>query len=77
MLVALLIPWVDAYSVWRGPTKAITEHHEEVFSGVSVAFVVPGGGAAQLGLPDVFFFARLPRRPACASRSARSGRGWA
>ena len=29
---------------------------------LSVAFVVPGGGAARLGLPDVLFFARLPRR---------------
>ena len=57
VLVALLIPWVDAYSVWRGPTKQITEGHAHVFSALSVAFVVPGGGAARLGLPDVLFFA--------------------
>ena len=57
VLVALLIPWVDAYSVWRGPTKKITEGHAHVFSALSVAFVVPGGGAARLGLPDVLFFA--------------------
>jgi hypothetical protein len=57
VLVAFLIPWVDAYSVWRGPTNAITENHEEVFDAVSVAFVVPGGGTAQLGPPDVVFFA--------------------
>jgi len=57
VLVALLIPWVDAYSVWRGPTKQITEGHAHVFGALSVAFVVPGGGAARLGLPDVFFFA--------------------
>jgi len=57
VIVALLIPWVDAYSVWRGPTKQITEGHAEVFGALSVAFVVPGGGAARLGLPDVFFFA--------------------
>jgi len=55
--VALLIPWVDAYSVWRGPTKTISEHHENVFSALSIAFVVPGGGAARLGLPDVLFYA--------------------
>jgi hypothetical protein len=55
--VALLIPWVDAYSVWRGPTKTISEHHENVFGALSVAFVVPGGGAARLGLPDVLFYA--------------------
>jgi hypothetical protein len=57
VLVALVIPWVDAYSVWRGPTKSITEHHAAVFTKLSVAFVVPGGGAARIGLPDVFFFA--------------------
>jgi len=57
VLVAFLIPWVDAYSVWRGPTKTITEAHANVFSALSVAFVVPGGGAARLGLPDVLFFA--------------------
>jgi hypothetical protein len=57
VLVALLIPWVDAYSVWRGPTKAITKGHAHVFGALSVAFVVPGGGAARLGLPDVLFFA--------------------
>jgi hypothetical protein len=57
VLVALLIPWVDAYSVWRGPTKTITQGHAHVFGALSVAFVVPGGGAARLGLPDVLFFA--------------------
>jgi hypothetical protein len=55
--VALIIPFVDAYSVWRGPTKAITSHHANVFTSLSVAFVLPGGGAARLGLPDVMFFA--------------------
>jgi hypothetical protein len=57
VLVAFLIPWVDAYSVWRGPTKAITTHHADVFGSLSVAFVAPGGGAARLGLPDILFFA--------------------
>jgi hypothetical protein len=28
-----------------------------VFTDLSIAFVVPGGGAARLGLPDVMFFA--------------------
>jgi hypothetical protein len=56
VLVALLIPWVDILSVARGPTKEITTNHEEVFDLVSIAFVVPGG-TAQLGLPDVLFFA--------------------
>lgn len=57
-LVALIIPWVDAYSVWRGPTKQIVTHHEHVFSVLSFAFPVPGENAgANLGVPDLLFFA--------------------
>jgi hypothetical protein len=56
VLVAALIPWVDIFSVFRGPTKEIIENREEVFTALSIAFPVPGGGAARLGLPDVLFF---------------------
>jgi hypothetical protein len=56
VLVAAIIPLVDAYSVWRGPTKTITEEHAQVFDALSISFVVPAG-TAQLGLPDVLFFA--------------------
>lgn len=56
VLVAFVIPWVDAYSVWRGPTQQITQNHPAVFTKLSIAFVVPGGGAARLGVPDVLFF---------------------
>jgi hypothetical protein len=58
VLVAAIIPWVDAYSVWRGPTKQIVEHHANVFGVLSFAFPVPGEhAAAQLGVPDLLFFA--------------------
>ena len=57
VLVALVVPVVDAISVWRGPTHAITAHHFGVYTAVAIAFVVPGGGAAYLGPPDVLFFA--------------------
>ena len=58
VLVALIIPWVDAYSVWRGPTHHIVTKHEEVFTLLAFAFPVPGeNGAAKLGLPDLMFFA--------------------
>ena len=58
VLVALIIPWVDAYSVWRGPTKDIVTHHEHIFNVLSFAFPVPGEhSAAQLGVPDLLFFA--------------------
>ena len=57
LVVALIIPFVDAISVAAGPTKAIVNHHFEVYSALAVAFVVPGGGAAGLGPPDILFFA--------------------
>src|SRR5262249_4523003 len=34
--VAFLIPWVDAYSVWHGPTKEITTNHPAVFTKLSI-----------------------------------------
>jgi hypothetical protein len=58
VLVAAIIPWVDAYSVWRGPTKQIVENHAHVFDVLSFAFPVPGEhAAANLGVPDLLFFA--------------------
>jgi hypothetical protein len=58
VIVAAIIPWVDAYSVWRGPTKTIVAHHEHVFTVLSFAFPVPGEhAAANLGIPDLLFFA--------------------
>jgi hypothetical protein len=58
VVVALIIPWVDAISVWRGPTKHIVTHQRELFTTFSFAFPVPGEETtAQLGLPDLMFFA--------------------
>jgi hypothetical protein len=58
VLVAFIVPWVDAYSVWRGPTHEIVTHRQHVFSTLSFAFPVPGAnGSAKLGLPDLLFFA--------------------
>jgi hypothetical protein len=58
LLVALLIVPVDIYSVFRGPTKVIVEQQPRVFDALSIAFPLPGEhNSAQLGLPDVLFFA--------------------
>jgi hypothetical protein len=57
IIVAAIIPFVDAVSVAAGPTKAIVNHHFEVYSAVAVAFLAPGGLAADLGPPDILFFA--------------------
>jgi hypothetical protein len=58
LLVAAIIPFVDAWSVWRGPTHVIVTQRKEIFTKLSVAFPTPGDhGSANLGLPDVLFFA--------------------
>jgi hypothetical protein len=57
-LVALIIPWVDAISVWRGPTGHIVEDEPGLFDRVAFEFPHPGEpGAALLGPPDLLFFA--------------------
>ena len=57
VVVALIVPFVDAYSVWRGPTRHIVEHQQHLFTTISFAFPIPGEHAsANLGLPDLVFF---------------------
>jgi hypothetical protein len=56
-LIAVVIPWVDAISVWQGPTEYVVEEQPQVFDNVSIAFRVPGeDSTANLGPPDVLFF---------------------
>jgi hypothetical protein len=57
VLVAAIVPLVDIYSVFAGPTKAITTNHVETFYALSIYFPSPGElGQANLGLPDLLFF---------------------
>ena len=57
VIVAAIIPFVDALSVWRGPTRKIVEDEPEVFGALSIAFPVPDESSLQLALPDFLFFA--------------------
>ena len=60
VLIALLIPWVDAVSVWRGPTDYVVSEQPGIFEEVSIAFRIPGepaNASANLGPPDILFFA--------------------
>ncbi len=58
VLVAVIIPGVDALSVWRGPTEYVVEEQPGLFEEISLAFRVPGeDSTANLGPPDVLFFA--------------------
>ena len=74
-LIAVLIVPVDLYSVARGPTREITENRPEVFDALSVFMRVPGeSGTANLGLPDVLFFALF--LGACVRFGLRAGPTW-
>jgi hypothetical protein len=58
VVVALIVPFVDAYSVFRGPTGNIVEHHSDVFTYFSVYWALPHErDNPRLGIPDVLFFA--------------------
>src|SRR5262249_11686734 len=73
VLVAAIIPWVDAYSVWKGPTHVVVNEHPGLFDRVSIGFRFPGEDAtANLGPPDVFFFAVF----LAAARHFRLRTGW-
>ncbi len=57
VLIALIIPWVDVLSVWRGPTEYIVSEQPSLFDRVSIAFRLPGEeGSANIGPPDILFF---------------------
>ncbi len=58
VVVALIVPFVDAYSVFRGPTGNIVQHHSSVFDNLSFYFALPGErNDPRLGIPDLLFFA--------------------
>ena len=57
VLVAVLVPWVDIWSVAAGPTEYVVEERPGIFEQVSIAFPAPGDTATvNLGPPDVVFF---------------------
>lgn len=57
-LVAVLVPWVDIWSVAAGPTEYVVEERPGLFAKVAVGFPTPGETAAVgVGPPDILFFA--------------------
>jgi hypothetical protein len=59
VLIALIIPIVDAFSVFTpgAPTHEIVKNHISIYNDVAVAFLAPGGIPASLGPPDILFYA--------------------
>ncbi len=56
LVVAAIVPVVDAVSVWVGPTKHIISERPELFDVYSFAFPLPDTGSFRLGLTDLAFF---------------------
>jgi hypothetical protein len=57
-LVAVLVPWVDVWSVAAGPTEYVVEERPGLFESVAIAFPSPGESAVvNIGPPDIVFFA--------------------
>lgn len=56
--VAVLIPWVDIWSVAAGPTRYVVQEKPGIFGNISVAFPNPGeSSTVNVGPPDIVFFA--------------------
>ena len=74
--VAVIVPWVDTYSVFRGPTGNIVEHHSKSSPTSRSSSRSPHEpDDPRLGIPDLLFFA-LFLAAAGGSARARVGRGW-
>ncbi len=56
-LVAVLVPWVDIWSVAAGPTEYVVEQRPGIFEQVAIGFPSPGESAVvNIGPPDILFF---------------------
>jgi hypothetical protein len=76
VIIAALVPFADAFSVWRGPTRTVVEDKPGLFDTISISFRLPGEDAsANLGPPDVAFFALF--LGAAARYGLRVGWTWA
>ena len=57
-IVAVLVPWVDVWSVAAGPTEYVVEERPGFFENVAIAFPSPGEAVVvNIGPPDILFFA--------------------
>jgi hypothetical protein len=75
-LVALVIPLVDIFSVFRGPTGHVLEERPSIFETIAFGFPVPGHSVpARIGPPDVLFFGLF--LAAAARFNLRVGWTWA
>ncbi len=70
VLVALVIPLVDAYSVFRGPTKAIVTQKPGIFDALSFAFRCRAKTRPRISASRTWCSSRCSSRRPCAGRCA-------
>ena len=75
-LVAAIIPWVDIWSVFFGPTGKITGDHPSIFERISIAFRLPGEAVPPTSGHRTSSSSRSSSPPHGGSVSARAGPGW-
>lgn len=56
-LVAVLVPWVDIWSVAAGPTEYVIDERPGIFERISVGLPGTGTTSVNVGPPDVLFVA--------------------
>ena len=67
VLIALIIPWVDALSVWRGPTSYVVSEKPSLFDRISIAFRLPGETARRTSARPTSSSSRSSSPPPTAS----------
>ena len=75
VLIAAIIPWVDIWSVFFGPTEKVTEDHPSVFNDVAIEFAVPGSAEGARSGPRTSSSSPSSWQPPHASGSVSPGRG--
>ena len=74
MLVACIVPFVDSYSVWRGPTNTIVTQKPEVFSRALVH--IPGARAWKAARSSACPTCSSSRSSSARPRAGSCGTGW-
>ena len=76
VLIAIVIPWIDAVSVWRGPTDYVVSEQPSLFERVSIGFRLPGEEGVGEHRPTRHPLLRaVPRRRQTGSVSGCAGPG--
>ena len=75
VLIAFVIPWVDALSVWRGPTSYVVSEQPSLFERISIAFRSPARTAPPTSARRTSSSSRCSSPPPTASSCGSPGPG--